>query len=156
MRCCGLSRRPMSPAVSACRPRPRRRARETAASSGRKPWQRSERRVAAACLLSARRRFGRSAVIVRECRPAELGRWILLQLLEGHFDRLLELWIATLADHRRILLDLDIGRHSDVLDLPLTGEWERSEEHTSELQSLRHLVCRLLLEKKKKKNRKKM
>src|SRR5947199_4651800 len=28
----------------------------------------------------------------------------------------------------------------------------RSEEHTSELQSLRHLVCRLLLEKKKKIN----
>src|SRR5205814_8783851 len=27
--------------------------------------------------------------------------------------------------------------------------WLRSEEHTSELQSLRHLVCRLLLEKKK-------
>src|SRR5262245_64131246 len=40
---------------------------------------------------------------------------------------------------------------------PRRGEWERavvaaanrSEEHTSELQSLRHLVCRLLLEKKK-------
>src|SRR5262245_64157551 len=29
---------------------------------------------------------------------------------------------------------------------------KRSEEHTSELQSLRHLVCRLLLEKKKKYN----
>src|ERR1035438_10665968 len=29
----------------------------------------------------------------------------------------------------------------------------RSEEHTSELQSLRHLVCRLLLEKKKKKSK---
>src|SRR5947199_2988770 len=29
----------------------------------------------------------------------------------------------------------------------------RSEEHTSELQSLRHLVCRLLLEKKKNENR---
>src|SRR5205814_7134857 len=27
--------------------------------------------------------------------------------------------------------------------------FDRSEEHTSELQSLRHLVCRLLLEKKK-------
>src|SRR5262245_20198840 len=27
--------------------------------------------------------------------------------------------------------------------------YKRSEEHTSELQSLRHLVCRLLLEKKK-------
>src|SRR5687767_15447812 len=30
----------------------------------------------------------------------------------------------------------------------------RSEEHTSELQSLAYLVCRLLLEKKKKKRRK--
>src|SRR5258708_6738472 len=28
------------------------------------------------------------------------------------------------------------------------GSWERSEEHTSELQSPDHLVCRLLLEKK--------
>src|SRR5205814_7708786 len=33
----------------------------------------------------------------------------------------------------------------DVLDVVGTT---RSEEHTSELQSLRHLVCRLLLEKK--------
>src|SRR2546422_4773503 len=31
-------------------------------------------------------------------------------------------------------------------------ELERSEEHTSELQSRLHLVCRLLLEKKKKNN----
>src|SRR5262245_63638645 len=31
----------------------------------------------------------------------------------------------------------------------------RSEEHTSELQSLRHLVCRLLLEKKKQNTKKK-
>src|SRR2546422_5346384 len=31
---------------------------------------------------------------------------------------------------------------------------ERSEEHTSELQSRLHLVCRLLLEKKKKKHKK--
>src|SRR6266436_9580161 len=30
--------------------------------------------------------------------------------------------------------------------------WHRSEEHTSELQSRLHLVCRLLLEKKKQKN----
>src|SRR2546425_11931935 len=30
---------------------------------------------------------------------------------------------------------------------------DRSEEHTSELQSLAYLVCRLLLEKKKKKHR---
>src|SRR5438045_8357055 len=33
------------------------------------------------------------------------------------------------------------------------GREPRSEEHTSELQSLRHLVCRLLLEKKKKKKK---
>src|SRR5689334_24384152 len=31
--------------------------------------------------------------------------------------------------------------------------WVRSEEHTSELQSQFHLVCRLLLEKKKKKTK---
>src|SRR6476620_12351218 len=38
---------------------------------------------------------------------------------------------------------------SDHQDLgPLLGE--RSEEHTSELQSRQYLVCRLLLEKKKK------
>src|SRR5258705_10178383 len=33
--------------------------------------------------------------------------------------------------------------------MPSREEVFRSEEHTSELQSLRHLVCRLLLEKKK-------
>src|SRR3712207_7187201 len=45
--------------------------------------------------------------------------------------------------------------------LPLSGEVVfrisqqglRSEEHTSELQSRQYLVCRLLLEKKKKKNK---
>src|SRR5258705_12913885 len=36
----------------------------------------------------------------------------------------------------------------------MISELNRSEEHTSELQSLRHLVCRLLLEKKKKKKKK--
>src|SRR2546425_4844619 len=35
---------------------------------------------------------------------------------------------------------------------PAFGSSMRSEEHTSELQSLAYLVCRLLLEKKKKKN----
>src|SRR5262245_63980473 len=40
-----------------------------------------------------------------------------------------------------------LERHVDTL---LARRRHRSEEHTSELQSLRHLVCRLLLEKKKK------
>src|SRR3989442_8113984 len=35
-----------------------------------------------------------------------------------------------------------------AVDRPTSG-WRRSEEHTSELQSRPHLVCRLLLEKKK-------
>src|SRR2546427_6906195 len=35
-----------------------------------------------------------------------------------------------------------------------TGDARRSEEHTSELQSQSNLVCRLLLEKKKKQKRK--
>src|SRR5205085_8545238 len=34
----------------------------------------------------------------------------------------------------------------------LAPKWTRSEEHTSELQSQSNLVCRLLLEKKKKNN----
>src|SRR2546422_8570749 len=34
-------------------------------------------------------------------------------------------------------------------DIRIYKEWPRSEEHTSELQSRLHLVCRLLLEKKK-------
>src|SRR5690606_39755528 len=37
-------------------------------------------------------------------------------------------------------------------DSPRQGRFKRSEEHTSELQSRENLVCRLLLEKKKKKN----
>src|SRR2546427_209346 len=40
-----------------------------------------------------------------------------------------------------------------ALPLEMAGMSARSEEHTSELQSQSNLVCRLLLEKKKKKNR---
>src|SRR2546425_1802055 len=44
------------------------------------------------------------------------------------------------------------GGATDILGrLLATSLGERSEEHTSELQSLAYLVCRLLLEKKKKK-----
>src|SRR5947208_12616482 len=40
-----------------------------------------------------------------------------------------------------------------VSNLAYAIPWVRSEEHTSELQSPDHLVCRLLLEKKKKKHK---
>src|SRR5690348_17904153 len=45
------------------------------------------------------------------------------------------------------VLQQDVGRLHVPVDEPLLV---RSEEHTSELQSPVHLVCRLLLEKKKK------
>src|SRR5205814_9569767 len=45
---------------------------------------------------------------------------------------------------------LAAGSPTEAPFAPSFGEPARSEEHTSELQSLRHLVCRLLLEKKKK------
>src|SRR3712207_8086188 len=55
------------------------------------------------------------------------------------------------ADHRRPRADArgGVGRR-DVEVHPPRGGRPRSEEHTSELQSRQYLVCRLLLEKKKK------
>src|SRR5687767_15640450 len=40
----------------------------------------------------------------------------------------------------------DVRRGADLIKVCVTG-WPRSEEHTSELQSLAYLVCRLPLEK---------
>src|SRR2546425_585640 len=45
-----------------------------------------------------------------------------------------------------------IGRSIDPYERSYGATMPRSEEHTSELQSLAYLVCRLLLEKKKKRN----
>src|SRR2546422_3320274 len=59
---------------------------------------------------------------------------------------------GALAHRAELELDVDAG---GLADLDLNGfehrglETIRSEEHTSELQSRLHLVCRLLLEKKK-------
>src|SRR3989442_11520672 len=46
-----------------------------------------------------------------------------------------------------------VGHRNAVCVGPRRLERQRSEEHTSELQSRPHLVCRLLLEKKKKTKR---
>src|SRR2546429_5961143 len=49
----------------------------------------------------------------------------------------------------RTLMELaDFFKHR--CSIPRLTVYDRSEEHTSELQSRLHLVCRLLLEKKKK------
>src|SRR5258706_6415940 len=52
----------------------------------------------------------------------------------------------------RIKLDSDECWESRHTLMQSSTRQARSEEHTSELQSLTNLVCRLLLEKKKKKN----
>src|SRR5438045_7773880 len=64
--------------------------------------------------------------------------------------------LAQLSDHpeiaEKVVRKLRAGLMPPTgVRRPDPATLERSEEHTSELQSLRHLVCRLLLEKKKKK-----
>src|SRR5258707_8835186 len=60
------------------------------------------------------------------------------------------------VDHAQHLVEISAGGHRidqnelDLLVYPMTTGRNRSEEHTSELQSRQYLVCRLLLEKKKK------
>src|SRR5690554_7375776 len=60
-----------------------------------------------------------------------------------------------LKNHKKSIVYLFANGCSSKYCLPLNVyvNYARSEEHTSELQSRPHLVCRLLLEKKKKKNR---
>src|SRR3712207_7644757 len=53
-------------------------------------------------------------------------------------------WWRRLSDRRQLGEALDAPRRLAAQELV-----ERSEEHTSELQSRQYLVCRLLLEKKK-------
>src|SRR2546421_4244155 len=50
-----------------------------------------------------------------------------------------------------VFIYCDMQELSELLRIP-KSEQKRSEEHTSELQSRSDLVCRLLLEKKKKNN----
>src|SRR5258706_10523541 len=46
-------------------------------------------------------------------------------------------------------LQAELSFYAVIAQSPIRGRRDRSEEHTSELQSLTNLVCRLLLEKKK-------
>src|SRR5438045_6892369 len=57
--------------------------------------------------------------------------------------------LPLLSRKLRVIVDWTVALlfRRDVAELSMLGH-PRSEEHTSELQSLRHLVCRLLLEKK--------
>src|SRR5436853_3994346 len=64
---------------------------------------------------------------------------------------------STLFPYTTLFRSCDVGEtisstlfgNDDYIEANALRRGCRSEEHTSELQSLRHLVCRLLLEKKK-------
>src|SRR6266481_9647884 len=63
-----------------------------------------------------------------------------------------EIYTLSLHDALPILCVANLSRQAQPVEVPLRqydGRTPRSEEHTSELQSQFHLVCRLLLEKKK-------
>src|SRR5262245_25900020 len=82
------------------------------------------------------------------------------QLTRGHNFKphLLFTWVDEIVHHPAILDAVEdvIGPDIRLFHLSVwpknagDAAYVRSEEHTSELQSLRHLVCRLLLEKKNK------
>src|SRR3712207_8032514 len=63
-------------------------------------------------------------------------------------DRVLGIVGIGTLDIDGVLAGDDIGER-DVHFGGGGGDWDRSEEHTSELQSRQYLVCRLMLEKKK-------
>src|SRR3989449_1324973 len=60
--------------------------------------------------------------------------------------------LYVMTDQGRLILKSRVSS-ADLMRTKLAMAQERSEEHTSELQSRLHLVCRLLLEKKKKKTK---
>src|SRR3712207_7319402 len=65
------------------------------------------------------------------------------------------IWLAIVAVPLYVMLSATFQTRAEFGDngpLSLPTSFTRSEEHTSELQSRQYLVCRLLLEKKKKKN----
>src|SRR5438093_11606187 len=71
-------------------------------------------------------------------------------LAKGVDGAIMRAYAATLDDDaRKARVELQLA----LMQRAIGSLHERSEEHTSELQSLTNLVCRLLLEKKKKKKK---
>src|SRR2546422_4702564 len=87
----------------------------------------------------------------------QVMREVEIEVLPEHIPDRVELDVTPLAiGHSRHVRDLQIPNVTILSGADLTiatvvppRAEERSEEHTSELQSRLHLVCRLLLEKKK-------
>src|SRR5690554_7785696 len=77
-------------------------------------------------------------------RTVELSFWTFVQVHADFFAERVAAFNET-RDDIEVKLDAVVYPYAEMHDKLL-----RSEEHTSELQSRPHLVCRLLLEKKKK------
>src|SRR3712207_8840607 len=74
-----------------------------------------------------------------------------LHLVHHHLDGLAKLQIGRVDDRLLpIAVEAELRRHQ--LKNVDAGKVPRSEEHTSELQSRQYLVCRLLLEKNKRRH----
>src|SRR5262245_4353473 len=83
----------------------------------------------------------------------EQDAWLAALRHPPRHDAGLKSWLRRLVRHRAANARRAATRretHEGAARSRPEGDSPRSEEHTSELQSLRHLVCRLLLEKKKK------
>src|SRR5437660_8332125 len=68
------------------------------------------------------------------------------------YTTLFRSWMTVKLSFMCLLVSVGLGLIGASAKLSRSGPGPRSEEHTSELQSRGHLVCRLLLEKKKKKH----
>src|SRR3712207_7642747 len=82
-------------------------------------------------------------------RPPRSTLFPYTTLFRSHVRR----YLLRLVDHLlggQVHSDPAHGEAPGSVGVPAVGGEGRSEEHTSELQSRQYLVCRLLLEKKKK------
>src|SRR2546425_3693151 len=80
-------------------------------------------------------------------QPAEIASRVLREFAGTMGFRRAEIWLLDRLKRLRRLSGY--GRVPAASDAQGVSLQDRSEEHTSELQSLAYLVCRLLLEKKK-------
>src|SRR5205814_8750833 len=71
---------------------------------------------------------------------------IIVRIREMDMDRYLSDFQSRLKEEPEAIYKEQVKNYTEFVKSLITTNKIRSEEHTSELQSLRHLVCRLLLE----------
>src|SRR5690625_5005653 len=93
--------------------------------------------------------------VLGSATPEQLGYGILNQIYEGFLDAITFGGYSscsggsyTFWNYLFPVIGAEVLSEDGTFET-VTEEWFRSEEHTSELQSRGHLVCRLLLEKRK-------